>query len=149
MEMKDQRAKKKPTVRKYPKYARRPSDFEWGEWETSARRSPNVDLKEIGPFDSRGMHHVYGRAEDYTGEGYSRKHTVNMDIWLTIDGRMLARFWSLSDEVDWLSYEVIGLPLKVLLSRKRNLENELDEKWAPWCLRSAYSNWIDQHIGYI
>jgi hypothetical protein len=70
--------RKAAPVAKYAKYERRPTYFQWGEWNTPARRSSRIELKCIDRFNPRDMRHVYGRAEDYTGEGYSRKHTVEL-----------------------------------------------------------------------
>ena len=71
-----------------------------------------------------------------------------MDVWLTRSGRLLARFWAPRYEVDWQSYEIIGLSQK---NKKRWwdaagepdwAERGLSEDWVPQCLRDEYDNWI-------
>ena len=130
---------KKPTALKHVRYARQPSFFEWGEWNTPARRSSKVELKYIDRYDARGMRHIYGRGEDYGGG-----RTFNMDIWLTKGGRMLARFWSRSCMVDLVSIEVTGFTPKLSLPKRGNRGTEPDERWVPWCLRNEYSGWIEE-----
>jgi hypothetical protein len=62
-----------------------------------------------------------------------------MDVWQTKDGRILARFWSRSDEVDWCSYEVFGLRVPALDKGHRPTDGE---RWIPKCLRDEYDNWV-------
>jgi hypothetical protein len=130
---------KKPTCLPHVKYQRQPTFFEWGEWNTPARHSSKIEVKYIDRFDARGMRHLYGR-----GDHYGRGRTFNMDVWLTQDGRMLARFWSRSSMVDLVSIEVSGLSPKPPLLKPGNRVTEPNERWVPWCLRNEYSGWIEE-----
>ena len=112
----------------------------FGEWDDAPLRSSRkVELKHIGRFDARGMRHVYGRGDDY-----GRGHVVNMDVWLTKDGRLLARFWSRSVLFDFVSLEVIGFSPKLPMPKS----GDLDERWVPKRLREEYSVWIYAESDY-
>ena len=103
-------------------------------WERDGRRGREIKLTCVDHFDARGMRRVYGRG-DHLGRG----RTFNMDIWLTRSDRVFARFWSRSSEVDAESFEVIGVSVTPPPSGQKY---ELDELWAPQCLRDEYDNWI-------
>lgn len=100
-------------------------------------------MKHIDRFDAHGMRHVYGR-----GDHYGRGYVFNMDVWLRQDGHVLARFWSRSGMVDLVSIELIGFSPK-FSPPKRGNRGTPDERWVPWCLRSEYSEWIDEQSDYI
>jgi hypothetical protein len=102
-------------------------------WEGDGRRGRGIKLRYISHFDARGMSPVYGRGDHF---GYGR--TFNMDVWLTRTGRLLARFWSRSSEVDWEAYEIVGLSH----SPVREKEMGLSEDWVPQRLRTQYDSWI-------
>ena len=102
-------------------------------WDGDGRRGRGVKLKCISHFDARGMKRVYGR-----GDRFGNGRTFNMDVWLTRAGRLLARFWSCSSEVDWESYEIVGLPHPPV----RGKEAGLSEDWVPQRLRTQYDSWI-------
>lgn len=103
-------------------------------WEQSGRRARGISLNVISDFDARGMRRVYGRS-DHFGRG----RTFNMDVWLARNGRLLVRFWARRDEVDWESLEVTGFSHS---ARPKNEKREMNEDWAPQCLRDEYDNWI-------
>jgi hypothetical protein len=136
----------KPTAVPHVKYKRSVTFFDWGEWNTPARRSPKIRLAEINAFNARGMKWVYGRGEDYSRPGY----VFNMSVWLTKDDRLFARFWARSKGISDKSFEVIGFSHEGL-PLIRNVEQDVygNEVWAPWCLREAYSDWIDEQVCYI
>ena len=102
-------------------------------WEQSGPRGRGISAKFIDPFSARGMRRVYGR-----GDHFGRGRTFNMDVWLTRDGRLLARFWARRDEVDWLSLEVTGF----IHAPPQNKKREVNEDWVPKCIRDEYDNWI-------
>ena len=63
-----------------------------------------------------------------------------MDVWITRDGRVLARFWSRCDDVDPRSYEVFGF--KPVLPRQDDVLPRFSERNAPGALRREYDNWM-------
>jgi len=133
------RRKPVPVIQR-KKYEREPSIFEWGEWLTPARRSSRVELIDIPSFDARGMRWVFGR-----GEWYGRGLDFNLGIWLTEDNRLIARFSRGRRRINSKSVEIIGFFRKKLLTAASS-DFYGNEVWAPWCLRSAYSNWIDEQM---
>lgn len=108
----------------------------WDFCEKPSRCGPRTEVNQTEPFDARGMRLVYGR-EDHYGRG----RTFHMDVWLTRRGRLLARFWSRSSEVDEMSLEVIGFSPR-LHPRKKG--DAFDARWVPQRLREAYDDWIDE-----
>ncbi len=103
-------------------------------WEQRGRRGRGISLNYIGHFDAHGMRRVYSR-----GDHFGRGRTFNMDVWLTRSGRLLVRFWARRDELDWQSLEVIGFSHA---PPPKNEKREMNEDWAPQCLRDEYDNWI-------
>lgn len=97
-------------------------------WDQTIQHAPQVKVAAIENFSARGMRRVYGRGDRF------KNWTLSLDLWKTKDGRLLARFWSRSQEVDWESWEVIGL--------EQADYSYADERWVPWCLRKAYDNWV-------
>jgi hypothetical protein len=104
-------------------------------WETSGSHNAGIRIEYIEHFDARGMRGVYGR-----GDHYGRGRAFHMDLWLTRTGRLLARFWSYREDVDWISMEVLGLVPEQTPSR--DLYPLQSERWVPELLRSEYNNWI-------
>jgi hypothetical protein len=102
-------------------------------WKGDGGRGRGIKLKYISDFDARGMSRVFGRSVRF---GYGREY--NMDVWLMRTGRLLARFWSRSSEVDWESYEIVGLSHPPV----RDKEIGLSEDWVPKRLRTQYDSWI-------
>ena len=102
-------------------------------WETRAPTARNVRWEFADDFNARGMQRVYGRADRFGS------WIANMDVWRTKEGRILARFWSRSADVDACSYEVFGLEVPARPNR-----NDLGggECWIPRCLRDEYENWV-------
>jgi len=103
-------------------------------WERDGLRGPEIKLDYIDHFVARGMRRVYGRC-DHCG----REPAFYMDVWLTRSGRVLARLWSRSSEVDGESLEIVGVSFTPPVSGKKY---KMDELWAPQCLRDEYDNWI-------
>jgi hypothetical protein len=103
-------------------------------WEDEVPSSPSIRVDNIDHFDARGKRWVYGRGDHFG------KLTVNMDVWLAKDGRLFARFWSRNDEVDWYSYEIVGLSFPK--RGKNRAVEEFGEHWVPDCLRQEYDNWV-------
>lgn len=85
-------------------------------------------VEAIADFSARGMHRVYGRGDQF------RNRTLNLDLWKTKDGRLLARFWSRSLEVDPESWEVMGFAGTDFPTG--------DERWVPQLLRQCYDSWV-------
>ncbi len=109
-------------------------DMTTTHWEKAGSRESKISVKLIDGFNARGMRRVYGRVDRFPG-----RHAFCMDVWLTRTGRLLARFWSRSSEVDGESWEVIGFfPVMPI----RNAKHEISEEWVPECLRDKYNDWI-------
>ena len=107
----------------------------WELCEKPIRCAPGTKVNYIEHFDARGMRLVFGRG-DHFGVG----RTFNMDVWLTRSGRLLARFWSRSSEVDGISVEVVGFS-PTIPARKKGAP--LDARWVPQLLRDEYDSWIE------
>lgn len=67
-----------------------------------------------------------------------------MDVWLARDGRLLARFWSRSAEVDWKSIEVIGIPVDAI--PYRTPDSVFSDAWIPEILREEYEDWMEEEL---
>lgn len=107
-------------------------------WEAiSGRRDPGIEVKSIDHFNARGMRRVYGRGDTFSLGG-KRIYKRNMDIWLTREGRLLARFWARDNEVDDESFEIIGLSHPPLLEQNSGLS----EEWVAQGLRKEYDDWL-------
>ena len=99
-------------------------------WDQSISPDASIKVEAIEHFTARGMRCEYGRA-DHIG-----KRTLNLDLWKTKDGRLLARFWSRSQEVDWEAWEVIG----------QTDVGPPGERWVPQCLRQRYEQWATSNV---
>ena len=63
-----------------------------------------------------------------------------MDVWRSTDTRLWVRFWSHSKDVEWESYEVVGIiPPPASVDEKHK---EFDEGWVPEAIRDEYDNWF-------
>lgn len=98
-------------------------------WDQKARQESGTRLEAVEDFNARGMRRVYGRG-DYFG-----RRTLNLDLWRARDGRLLARFWSRSNEVDCESWAVIG-----------GQAGAQGEQQVPQCLRDEYEIWATANI---
>lgn len=107
----------------------------WAFCEKPIRCASGIEVNHVDHFDARGMRRVYGRGDHHCGG-----RTFNMDVWLTRSGRLLARFWSRSSEVDGVSLEIIGFS-PTLPPRRKGAA--LDARWVPQCLRDEYDDWIN------
>ena len=76
---------------------------------------------------------VYGR-----GDHFGRLRFY-LDVWKAKDGRLLARFWSRNQEIDWCSYKIIGLKVTKC---PHSGDKFCETCWVPACLRDEYDNWI-------
>ncbi len=86
-------------------------------------------------FNARGMKHLFGRGDAYRGHC-----KYNLDIWKGRYNRIYMRFWSRSGEVDWESYEIIGIDIDSL---PINMGNDVKvDNWIPKEARDAYDSWI-------
>lgn len=103
-------------------------------WEREAETNSSARFEVIAHFDARSKHRVYGRSDHFG------KLTLNMDVWRAKDGRLLVRFWSRNDEIDWCSYEIINLSVANRPHDKATAE--FGEHWIPECLREEYENWV-------
>ncbi len=100
-------------------------------WEQPCHGSPTAAATEIEPFSARGMKRVYGRGDHYQRRGF------NLDIWRDGVGRLRARFWSRSSEVEDQSWEVTGIPDADQIAGPL-----FNEQWVPNCLRKQYDAWV-------
>jgi len=105
-------------------------------WATASRHDERWQAVDIEWFMARGMRRVYRRVE-----GFGHLH-LTMDVWYTRDGRLLARFWSRSEETDPYAYEVKGFV-------PPECDGELGENWAPRCLREGFGNWVLSEMPYV
>jgi len=99
----------------------------------------DAKVEEIEHFDARGMRNVYGR-----GDQFGRHRYFHMDIWKTSDERLLMRFWSRCQEIDWRSFEIIGLDLRKIPEREK--ASGSGESWVPRAVRRTYNRWIDEEF---
>jgi hypothetical protein len=104
---------------------------------TSISRGRGIKIEAVDHFNARGMRLVFGRSDRFPLDG-KRYYKRNMGIWLTREGRVLARFWARGREVDDESLELIGLSLPYVPDRG----SCLSEDWVPEKLRSAYDAWL-------
>jgi hypothetical protein len=102
-------------------------------WETKAPAGRHYRWEFAEDFTARGMERLY-RREDRFGSWIA-----NMGVWRTKDGRIFARFWSRSSDVDGCSYEVFGLKVPALT---KGQDVGSGEQWIPRCLRDEYENWV-------
>jgi hypothetical protein len=63
-----------------------------------------------------------------------------MDIWIDRGGRLLARFWSRSSDIDGRSLEIVGIPPTAIPDRRR--DDAFLDSWIPQGLRQEYEDWI-------
>jgi hypothetical protein len=116
-------------------------------WDNNGIKDSQIELHFIEPFDARGMRRLYGRGDhfpEWRSDLFTRRRRAfNMDVWKDRNNRVFARFWSRSDDVDWCSYEIIGMSLA---NYDRHATAPLDECWVPQCLRTEYDEWIVTNI---
>jgi hypothetical protein len=98
-------------------------------WEHQAQQDVEVTCEPIEGFNARGMTRLYGRGDHFGNR------TFNLDLWRSGDGRVLARFWSRSNEVDDESWAVTG-----------GHADAQDEHQVPQCLRDRYDAWARSNI---
>ena len=98
-------------------------------WEHKAPQDAVVKLESVEGFNARGMTRLYGR-----GDHFGRR-TLNLDLWRSGDDRVLARFWSRSNEVDDESWAVTG-----------GHADAQGEHQVPQCLRDRYDAWARSNI---
>lgn len=98
-------------------------------WDQKAQKDKGITLEAVEGFSARGMTRLYGRG-DHLGN-----RTLNLDLWRSRDGRVLARFWSRSNEVDGESWAVSG-----------GQADAQDEQQVPQCLRDQYEIWARSNI---
>ncbi|NLF15931.1 MAG: hypothetical protein GX595_01550 [Lentisphaerae bacterium] len=105
-------------------------------WETPSQHDDRWQVVGIDWFKARGMRRVYRRAE------YFGHLCLNMDVWHTRDGRLLARFWSRSAETDCYAYEVTAF-------EPPQCDGEYGENWVPKCLRHVFGNWVLSEMPFV
>ena len=98
-------------------------------WDEDIAPDRRIRLEYIDHFNARGMKCVFGRAD-----WFGNKAAFNLELWKTKDGRLLARLYSRSSEVDNESLEVLGYQFADC--------PELDDRWVPDVLRRYYDRWI-------
>ncbi len=106
-------------------------------WDSEIAPTTPIRIDHIAWFSARGMRRVYGRGDIFLG-----KCSFNMDIWLDRTGRLLARFWSRSNDVDGRSLEIFGLSSAAIPDRKR--DEAFKDSWIPQGLRDEYEDWITE-----
>lgn len=104
-------------------------------WDTESPPNPSIRIENVPYFDARGMRRVYGR-----GDTFPKKCSFNMDIWRDRNGRLLARFWSRSNDVDGCSLEITGLSPDAIPNRQA--DTAFSDAWIPNALRKEYEGWI-------
>ncbi len=98
-------------------------------WDQKSKQGAGVTCAPIEGFSARGMTRLYGRGDHFGNR------TLNLDLWEAGDGRVLARFWSRSDEVDDESWAVTG-----------GQTDAKGEHQVPQCLRDQYEVWARSNI---
>jgi len=101
-------------------------------WSTRGPTGRRIRWQYTSHFSARGMRRLYGRSDVFGS------WTANMEVWLAKDGRVFARFWSRSSDVDNLSYEVLGLKVPPI-AKGAHADGE---RWVPVCLRHEYEDWV-------
>lgn len=96
-------------------------------------------VEEISHFNARGMCLVYGRS-DHLG----RHHTFHMDIWMDHNRRLLMRYWSRCEDIDWRSFEIKGVDTSEIPVPDKN--KGLQDSWVPKAARNAYYEWIQEEF---
>ena len=104
------------------------------QWDSAALISSSIRIEGIDHFDARGKLRVYGR-----GDHFGRS-TFKMDVWQSRDRRLFVRFWSPYQEVDWGSYELVGLIDSEIPDRSPT--SYFTDQWIPECLRQEYDTWV-------
>ena len=98
-------------------------------WDHDGPDAESIQVVPIAHFDARGQRRVYGRGDHFGSV------TLNMDVWQSTNGHLFVRFWPYNSEVDWISYEIIGLT-----------NHHCEECWVPEKIRDEYENWILSEI---
>ena len=101
-------------------------------WEQRIQSDSKITVEAIDDFNARGMHRVYGRGDQF------KKWRLNLDVWRNREGKLFARFWSRSNEVDRESWEVT-----CLAGTDFPFGNE---RWVPQCLRDRYDSWVTLNV---
>jgi hypothetical protein len=104
--------------------------FSYVLWQHDIPANPQIQISRIPHFAARGLRRVYGRGDTLGGRRF------NLDVWATLDGKLLARFWSRSLEVDEDSWEVSGAPSTLPYG---------DDDSVPQCLRERYNAWVAEN----
>ena len=110
-------------------------------WDSEGPIGSCIRIEGIDHFDARGKRRVYGR-----GDHFGRL-VLNMDVWQSLYRRLFVRFWSRNEEVDWYSYEIVGL-----IDIESHDDTPLSgsgEHWIPECLREEYDNWVVSEIPFV
>ena len=81
-----------------------------------------------------GMRRVYGRCDHF-------RRQLNMDICRTRQGRLLARFWSRSNDIDAECWEVIGTS-----GTCESPGPPFEDRWIPSRLREEYESWVISNV---
>ena len=103
-------------------------------WDSKGPISSSIRVEVIDHFDARGKRRVYGRSDQFG------RLVLYMDVWRSRDGRLFVRFWSRNQEVDWCSYEIVGLLDSE--SHGDTSPSGFCENWIPECLREEYDSWV-------
>jgi hypothetical protein len=113
----------------------------WGSaafWDAPSRQKGKVTFETIPRFSARGMRRVYGR-----GLLIRRGEHYQMDLWLSLDGRLRARFWTRNRDKDNVSFEIFGQknpPLRDVIAE--------NEDWVPNCIRYEFESWVAEEGSY-
>lgn len=110
-------------------------------WDSEGPIGSSIRIEGIDHFDARGKRRMYGRGDQFG------RLVLNMDVWLSRDGRLFVRFWSRNEDVDWYSYEIVGLV--DIESHYDTSPPEFGEHWIPECLREEYDNWVASEIPFV
>ena len=81
------------------------------------------------------MRRVYGRGDHFPGRA-----AFNMDIWRDRHGKLYARFWSRSAEVEDMSLMIHGIPVRCVPEPLKG--SSLVDDWVPKAVRDEYDEWV-------
>lgn len=107
-------------------------------WDADGPTNPEIYLEDIDYFSARGLRRVYGRGDIFR---FSYGETeFQMTIWRDRNRKLFVRFWSDDEDIDWRAYTIIGMP------DTATIDDYGQGNWIPYCLRSAYDEWITDEI---
>lgn len=113
--------------------------YSYWVYKGKSRRSA-IKLRWVDHFNARWMQSIYGRYDCAPIRSGPGRHsmTFSFEMWLTRDGRVLARFSSRSKDICTQSMELVGMKLDHIPD---NPSAEYREQLVPQIIRDAYAYW--------